>query len=89
MPLLLEDAGQNLTPRMRSLLAHLWQEWKQLDADVERVSAEIDTIAEQDAACQRLRHIPGIGPLVSTATVAPSATVLPSARGASLPPGLD
>ena len=70
IPSLLEDAGQNLTPRMRSLLACLWQEWKQLDADVERVSAEIDAIAEHDAACQRLRQIPGIGPLVSTATVA-------------------
>ncbi len=70
IPSLLEDAGQNLTPRMRSLVAHLWQEWKQLDADVERVSAEIDAIAEHDAACRRLRQIPGVGPLVSTATVA-------------------
>ena len=70
IPSLLEDAGQNLTPRMRSLLSYLWQEWKQLDADVEHVSAEIDAIAEHDAACQRLRRIPGIGPLVSTATVA-------------------
>src|ERR1051326_1825266 len=41
MPSLLEDADQNLTPRMRSLLAHLWQEWKQLEADVEHVSDEI------------------------------------------------
>ena len=55
---------------MRNLIAHLWQEWKQLESDVEQVSAEIDAIAEQDAACQRLRQIPGIGPLVSTATVA-------------------
>jgi transposase len=70
IPSLLEDAAQNLTPRMRSLLSHLWQEWKQLDADVERVSCEIDAIAEHDAACQRLRQIPGVGPLVSTATVA-------------------
>ena len=70
MPSLLEDAEETLTPRMRSLLAHLWQEWKQLEADVEHVSDEIVTIAEHDPACQRLRQIPGIGPLVSTATVA-------------------
>jgi transposase len=70
MPSLLENADENLTPRMRSLLAHLWQEWKQLETDVEHVSGEIDSIAEHDAACQRLRQIPGIGPLVSTATVA-------------------
>ncbi len=70
MPSLLEDAEQNLTPRMRRLLASLWQEWKQLDDDVERVSDDIDQIAEHDPGCQRLREIPGIGPLVSTATVA-------------------
>src|SRR5512147_1645713 len=40
IPSLLEDADENLTPRMRGLLAHLWQEWKQLDADVEHISAE-------------------------------------------------
>ena len=70
IPQLLEDSEQNITPCMRSLLAYLWQEWKQLDADVERVSGDIDRIAESDPACQRLRQIPGIGPLVSTATVA-------------------
>ncbi len=42
MPSLLEDAEQNLTPRMRRLLASLWQEWKQLDDDVERVSGDIE-----------------------------------------------
>jgi transposase len=70
MPAILEDAEQNLTPRLRSLLAHLWQEWKTLNSDIERVSDEIDAIAGQDAACQRLRQIPGVGPLVATATVA-------------------
>ena len=70
MPAILEDAEQNLTPRMRSLLDHLWQEWKALNSDVERVSEEIDAIANQDAACQHLRGIPGIGPLMATATVA-------------------
>jgi transposase len=70
MPAILEDAEQNLTPRLRSLLAHLWQEWKGLNSDIECVSDEIDAIAGQDAACQRLRQIPGVGPLVATATVA-------------------
>jgi len=66
----LEDAEQNLTPRLRRLLDHLWQEWKQLNGNIEQVSDEIDTIASEDAACRRLREIPGVGPLVSTATVA-------------------
>jgi transposase len=70
MPSLLEDVEQNITPRMRKLLDHLWQEWKALDSGIETVSQDIETIASQDAACQRLRQIPGVGPLVSTATVA-------------------
>ena len=70
MAAMLEDAEQNLTPRMRRLLEQLWQEWKQLEIDIERVSDEIERIANEDAACQRLRQIPGVGPLVSTATVA-------------------
>ena len=70
MPSLLEDAEQNLTPRMRHLLDHLWQEWKSVNSEIEDISQEIDTIGSQDAGCQRLRQIPGVGPLVATATVA-------------------
>ena len=70
MPAILEDAEQKITPRMRNLLDHLWQEWKSLNAEIESISDDIDAIANQDAACQRLRGIPGVGPLVATATVA-------------------
>jgi transposase len=70
MASILEDADQNLTPRLRNLLDLMWREWKQLDRDIELTSTQIETIADQDAACQRLRQIPGVGPLVATATVA-------------------
>ena len=70
MPDIVEDADANLTPRMRTLLDRLWQEWKQLESGIETASNEIEQIASQDEACQRLRQIPGVGPLVSTATVA-------------------
>ena len=70
MPLILEDAEQNLTARMRNLLDRLWQEWKLLNSEIEGISEEIDRIAGEDAGCQRLRRIPGVGPLVATATVA-------------------
>jgi transposase len=70
MPDLLEDAEQNLTPQMRNLLAHLWQEWQYLDRQIERIGVAIEEVAVSDAACQRLRKIPGVGPIVSTATVA-------------------
>ncbi len=70
MPTILEDADQDLTLCLRHLLDQLWQEWKQLQTDIERTSEEIERIATSDAGCERLRSIPGVGPLVSTATVA-------------------
>ena len=55
---------------MRWLLQQMWQEWKQMEIDIETISNEIDRIGQEDARCRRLRQIPGFGPLVSTATVA-------------------
>jgi transposase len=70
MAAILEDGEQNITPRMRMLLDRVWQEWKQLEIDITAVSDEIERICNEDAGCRRLRQIPGVGPLVSTATVA-------------------
>jgi transposase len=70
MVALLEDAEANLSARMRRLLAGVWQEWKQLEAHIEETGDEIERIASADASCQRLRQIPGVGPLASTAMVA-------------------
>ena len=70
LPSVVEDAEQNLTPRLRWLLGRLWQEWKQTEIDIETVTDEIERISNQDERCQRLRQIPGVGPLVSTAMVA-------------------
>src|SRR5690348_4903520 len=70
LPLVLEDADANLTPRLRRLLADLWQEWKQLEADIDGLEDEMERISGSDIACQRLRQIPGVGPVVATAMVA-------------------
>ena len=70
MPSLLEDAEQSLTPSLRSLLDHLWQEWQYLDSQIDQIASAIEAVADGDAACRRLRKIPGVGPLVSTAMVA-------------------
>ena len=70
LPTVIEDAEQNLTPRLRWLLDRLWQEWKQTEIDIKTVTDELERISKEDARCQRLLQIPGFGPLVSTATVA-------------------
>jgi len=70
MPEILENADEDLTPRMRNLLALLWNEWKDLELQIVEMNDEVEQIATSDPACTRLRQIPGIGPLVATAIVA-------------------
>ena len=70
IPTVLENVEENLTPRMRSLIAMMWNEWKGLELQITELNDEVERIASSDAACQRLRQIPGIGPLVATAIVA-------------------
>ena len=69
IPEVLENANENLTPRMRNLVAILWNEWKGLELQIVEMNDEVERIASSDAACIRLRQIPGIG-LVATAIVA-------------------
>lgn len=66
----LEDAEHDLSPRLRQFLALLWQEWQDLEKRIESVTSEIESIAAADIACQRLRSVPGVGSLISTALVA-------------------
>jgi len=70
MPEVLENIHENLTPRMRNMMAMLWSEWKDLELQIAEMNDEVERIASSDAACRRLRQIPGIGPLVATAIVA-------------------
>src|SRR5246500_5923052 len=70
MPEILENADTNLTPRMRNLVSLLWSEWKDLEQQIVAMNLEVEQIASSDPACQRLRQIPSIGPLVATAIVA-------------------
>ncbi|MCU1253148.1 MAG: Mobile element protein [Edaphobacter sp.] len=70
LPEVLENVNENLTPRMRNLVAMLWSEWKDLELQIVQMDDEVERIASSDAACRRLRQIPGIGPLVATAIVA-------------------
>jgi transposase len=70
MPEVLENANEDLSPRMRNLIAILWSEWKDLELQIAEMNDEVERIASSDAACIRLRQIPGIGPLVATAIVA-------------------
>jgi transposase len=45
-------------------------DWRHLDARIEGLSGEIETLAHQDQHCERLMTVPGIGPIISSAMVA-------------------
>jgi transposase len=70
MPEILENAENDLTPRMRNLLELLWDEWKMVEQQIEILSQKLQRIAATDAGCSRIQQIPGIGPIVATAIVA-------------------
>jgi len=55
---------------MINLISELVQDWRRLDERIAAVSAEIEALAKQDAGCQRLMSIPGVGPIISSAVVA-------------------
>lgn len=55
---------------MIHLIEDLALDWRGLDDRIERISSEIEGVADKDAGCGRLMTVPGIGPLISSATVA-------------------
>jgi len=69
MPIILAMTDK-LSPRMIHVIEALCADWRHLDARIETVSEEIKTLSEQDDGAKRLMTVPGIGPIISTATVA-------------------
>lgn len=70
LPTLLESAGTELSPCMRTLLHSLREEWEHLEQAVRDATTRIERLARTDAACQRLVDIPGFGYLTASAMVA-------------------
>jgi transposase len=66
----LENAEADLTPQMPNLIDMLWDEWKLVELQIEKLNLELERISAADAGCTRIRQIPGIGPVVATAIVA-------------------
>ena len=70
LPRILATPPDVLSPRMVRMIEDLAGDWRRLDERVESLSNEIETIARQDAGCERLMSVPGIGPIISSAMVA-------------------
>jgi len=70
LPGILATRTDLLSPRMLQVVEDLAGDWHRLDERVEDLSTEIAALAAQDAACKRLMTMPGVGPIISSATVA-------------------
>jgi transposase len=70
LPIILASRTDVLSPRMLRVIEDLAGDWRRLDERIDNLSREIETIARQDAGCDRLMSVPGIGPIISSAVVA-------------------
>ena len=70
LPRILAAPSDVLSSRMARIIEGLAGDWRRLDERIEDLSREIAAIARQDAGCERLMSVPGIGPIISSAMVA-------------------
>jgi len=53
-----------LSARMVRVISDLAEDWRRLDQRIDDISSEIAVLARQDAGCERLMSVPGIGPFL-------------------------
>ena len=70
LPGILGTRTDVLSPRLLHIIEDLIVDWRHLDQRIDNVSEEIEALAKADAGCERLMTVPGIGPIISSATVA-------------------
>jgi len=81
LPRILATPPDVLSPRMVRVISDLAQDWRRLDERIDDLSNEIAVLARQDAGCERLMSVPGIGPIISSAMVAAIGTGDAFAKG--------
>ena len=81
LPRILAAPPDVLSARMVRLISDLAEDWRRLDQRIDCLSSEIAVLARQDAACERLMSVPGIGPIISSAMVAAIGTGDAFAKG--------
>jgi transposase len=69
LPRILATPPDVLSPRMARVIEDLAEDWRRLDERIDHLSDEITALARQDAGCERLVSVPGIGPIISSAMV--------------------
>lgn len=70
LPLILEDASNELTAFSRRLFASLYEELLSLEERIGALDEQIESVYRASEPCQRVGAAEGIGPLTATALVA-------------------
>jgi transposase len=70
LPAIVEDLNNALTPLGREVIRELYEELVAVDQRVRRADHMVQRVFTQNAACQQLAKIEGVGPVVATALVA-------------------
>ena len=70
LPKILEDVENGLSVRLRELIARLRRRWLVIDDELASITLDINQVAANSELCRRVRTVPGVGPVVSTALVA-------------------
>ena len=70
LPIILATRSDVLSPRILRVIQGLANDWRRPDERIDDLSQEIEALARQDPACERLKTVTGIGPIISNAMVA-------------------
>ncbi len=66
VPLLLEDAENELTVEMREIISSCHKKLLDLDQEIERYTQKIERYCKQNPVCERLMKLSGVGPMIAS-----------------------
>jgi len=66
LPLIIEDAENNLTPLSREMFNEQYERLVVLDDEIKKLDQKISRLCHQDELSKRFLDVPGIGPLTAT-----------------------
>ncbi|KTD82639.1 IS110 family transposase [Legionella waltersii] len=66
VPLLLEDATNELTMDMREIISSCHKKVLDLDHEIERYTQKIEQFCKKNDMCGRLMQLPGVGPMTAS-----------------------
>jgi transposase len=84
LPTIVEDLANELTPLSREVMRELYNQLVALDERIARADRMVQRVFTENAQCQKLAHVEGIGPVIATALVAAVGNATEFANGRHL-----